>query len=79
MPGKVSEDDIDAFVQAWGPQKLTLIGYPGSVPLARMQELGVARVSFGPFSQSVALMALQDLTTDIVAGGGLPSDFRVLN
>jgi len=79
VPGKVSEDDIDAFVQAWGPQKLTLIGYPGSVPLARMQELGVARVSFGPFTQSVALMALQDLTTDIVAGGGLPSDFRVLN
>ncbi|KQV73698.1 phosphonomutase [Aeromicrobium sp. Root344] len=79
VPGKVSEDDIKAFVDAWGPQKLTLIGAPGSVPLARMEELGVARVSFGPFSQSVALMALQDLTTDIVAGGGLPADFRVLN
>lgn len=79
VPGAVSEDDIEAFVDAWGPQKLTLIGAPGSVPLARMQELGVARVSYGPFSQSVALMALQDLTTDIVAGGGLPADFRVLN
>lgn len=79
VPGKVSEDDILAFVDAWGPQKLTLIGAPGSVPLARMQELGVARVSYGPFSQSVALMALQDLATDIVAGGGLPQDFRVLN
>jgi 2-methylisocitrate lyase-like PEP mutase family enzyme len=79
VPGKVSEDDIKAFVDAWGPQKLTLIGAPGSVPLARMEELGVARVSFGPFSQSVALMALQDLTADVVAGGGLPSDFRLLN
>lgn len=79
VPGAVSEDDIKAFVEAWGPQKLTLIGAPGSVPLARMEELGVARVSYGPFSQSVALMALQDLTTDIVAGGGLPSDFRMLN
>ncbi len=79
VPGKVSEDDITAFVDAWGPQKLTLIGAPGSVPLVRMAELGVARVSYGPFSQSVALMALQDLTTDIVADGGLPSDFRVLN
>lgn len=79
VPGAVSEDDIKAFVDAWGPQKLTLIGAPGSVPLARMEELGVARVSYGPFSQSVALMALQDLTADIVAGGGLPSDFRVLN
>jgi 2-methylisocitrate lyase-like PEP mutase family enzyme len=79
VPGPVSEDDINAFVDAWGPQKLTLIGYPGSVPLARMQELGVARVSYGPFSQSVALMALQDLTSDIISGGGLPADFRVLN
>lgn len=79
VPGKVSEDDISAFVDAWGPQKLTLIGAPGSVPLARMQELGVARVSYGPFSQSVALMALQDLATDIVAGGGLPENFRPLN
>jgi len=24
-------------------------------------------------------MALQELTRDVVAGGGLPSDFRVLN
>jgi len=79
VPGKVSEDDIAAFVDAWGPQKLTLIGAPGSVPLDRMQELGVARVSYGPFSQSVALMALQDLTKDVVAGGGLPSGFRILN
>jgi 2-methylisocitrate lyase-like PEP mutase family enzyme len=79
VPGKVSEDDIEAFVDAWGPQKLTLIGAPGSVSLARMQELGVARVSYGPFAQSVALMALQDLTNAVIAGGGLPDDFRVLN
>ncbi|MGZ5370547.1 isocitrate lyase/PEP mutase family protein [Aeromicrobium sp.] len=79
VPGKVSESDIQAMVAAWGPQRLTLIGAPGSVPLARMQELGVARVSYGPFSQSVTLMALQDLTTDIEAGGGLPWNFRVLN
>ena len=79
VPGKLSEDDISAIVDVWGPQKLTLIGVPGSVSLARMQELGVARVSYGPTSQSVALMALQDLTADIVAGGGLPENFRGLN
>jgi 2-methylisocitrate lyase-like PEP mutase family enzyme len=79
VPGKVSEDDIKALVDAWGPQKLTLMGAVGSVPLARMEELGVARVSYGPWAQSVALMALQDLTTDVIAGGGLPADFRVLN
>jgi 2-methylisocitrate lyase-like PEP mutase family enzyme len=79
VPGKVSEEDIVAFVDAWGPQKLTLIGAPGAVPLARMEELGVARVSYGPFSQSVALMALQDLTTEVIGGGALPENFRVLN
>ena len=79
VPGKVSESDVKAFVEAWGPQKLTLIGAPGSVPLARLQELGVARVSYGPMSQSVALMALQDLTTEIETGGALPTNFRALN
>jgi 2-methylisocitrate lyase-like PEP mutase family enzyme len=79
VPGKVSEDDTKAFVDAWGPQKLTLMGGVGSVPLTRMEELGVARVSYGPWAQSVALMALQDLATDVNAGGGLPADFRSLN
>jgi 2-methylisocitrate lyase-like PEP mutase family enzyme len=79
VPGRLTEDDVRAFVDAWGPQKLTVIGVPGSLPLARLEELGVARVSYGPTSQSVALMALQDLTADIVAGGGLPEDFRGLN
>ena len=79
VPGKLTEDDVMAFVDAWGPQKLTVIGVPGSLSLARLEELGVARVSYGPTSQSVALMALQDLTADIVAGGGLPEDFRGLN
>lgn len=79
VPGRVSEDDILAFVDAWGPQKLTTMGFPGSLPLARQQELGVARASYGPFSQSVALMALQDLVVDIESGGGLPANFRALN
>jgi len=79
VPGKLTEDDVKAFVDAWGPQKLTVIGVPGSLTLARLEELGVARVSYGPTSQSVALMALQDLTAEIVAGGALPEDFRVLN
>ena len=79
VPGGVSEDDIKAIVDAWGPQKLTTIGFPGAVPLARQQELGVARVSYGPFAQSVALMALQDLATDIEGGGALPANFRGLN
>ena len=49
-----------------------MIGAPGSLPLARLEELGVARVSYGPWSQRVALTALQDLVRDVHAGGGHP-------
>lgn len=77
--GGLTEDEIATLVEAFGPGRLSLIAAPGGVEPARMAELGVARVSFGPFSQSVALMALQDLATSVQNGGGLPQDFRSLS
>jgi 2-methylisocitrate lyase-like PEP mutase family enzyme len=79
VPGGVSEGEIGTLVEAYGPGRLSLLAVPGGVAPARMAELGVARVSFGPFSQSVALMALQDLTASVVNGGGLPAGFRSLS
>jgi 2-methylisocitrate lyase-like PEP mutase family enzyme len=79
VPGGVNEDEIGRLVDAFGPGRLSLLAAPGGVTPARMAELGVARVSFGPFSQSVALMALRDLTASVVDGGGLPADFRSLS
>lgn len=79
VPGGVTEDEIVRLVEAFGPGRLSLLARPGGVAPARMAELGVARVSFGPFSQSVALMALQDLATSVADGGGLPADFRSLS
>lgn len=78
VPGGVTEDDIGRLVEAFGRGRLSLLAVPGGVPPARMAELGVARVSFGPFSHSVALTALQDLATSVAHGGGLPEDFRRL-
>lgn len=77
--GGLTEDEIATLVEAFGPGRLSLIAAPGGVEPTRMAELGVARVSFGPFSQSVALMALQDLATSVQNGGGLPQDFRSLS
>ncbi len=77
--GGLTEDEISTLVEAFGPGRLSLIAGPRGVQPARMAELGVARVSFGPFSQSVALMALQDLATSVQNGGGLPEDFRSLS
>lgn len=79
VPGVLTEVEITTIVEDWGPQRLSTIAAPGTVPLPRLAELGVARVSFGPFSQSVALMALQDLAAGAVAGQGLPDEFRPLN
>ena len=65
---------------ALGPQKLTLISVPGvSLPTRELQELGVARVSTGPYTQRVALTALQDAVAEVVAGGVLPPGTRALN
>jgi len=79
VPGPLDEDAVKTLVDAFGPQKLTVIGLPGSPPLARLEELGVARVSYGPMAQRVALTALQELVEDVLNGGGVPSSMRALN
>ena len=79
VPGVLTEDQVGALVDALGPQRLTLIGIPGNPPLARLQELGVARVSYGPLPQNVALTALQELVEDVHRGGGVPPTVRILN
>ncbi|NBH04751.1 isocitrate lyase/phosphoenolpyruvate mutase family protein [Amycolatopsis sp. SID8362] len=79
VPGKLDEDQVARLVGELGERKVNLIGIPGSIPLARAQELGVSRVSYGPWSQNVALTALAKLAEDVYAGGGLPADTRKLN
>ena len=46
---------------------------------AELEALGVARVSTGPFTQHVALTALQDATRALLAGGELPAGTRRLS
>jgi len=70
---------VSALVDALGPQRLTVIGVPGGPSLGRLEELRVARVSYGPMSQRVALTALQQLVEEIHRGGEVPSTMRALN
>ena len=79
VPGKLSEETIQALVAALGERKVNVIGVPGMPGTRRLAELGVARCSFGPWSQNVALTALAKLAEDAYAGGGLPADTRKLN
>ncbi|GAA4390004.1 isocitrate lyase/phosphoenolpyruvate mutase family protein [Ornithinibacter aureus] len=79
VPGLLDEATVAALVAGLGERKVTLIAVPGTPPLATLERLGVARVSFGPWSQNVALTALQDFTADAVNGGALPEGTRRLN
>ena len=79
VPGRLDEEQVGTLVDAYGPQRLTVIGIPGLPSLARLQELGVARVSYGPMSQNVALTALAELVESVHEGGGVPDSMRILN
>ncbi|SFR68238.1 2-Methylisocitrate lyase, PEP mutase family [Agromyces sp. CF514] len=79
VPGIFGEDVVRELVSGIGELKVTLIGLPGVPAPERLQELGVARVSYGPTIQRVALGALQDLATDLYLGGVLPEGIRPLN
>ena len=80
VPGVVAREEVQAIAEQLGPRKLTVISVPGkSLPARELQELGVARVSTGPFTQRVALTALQDAAAEVVAGGTLPEGTRALN
>jgi 2-methylisocitrate lyase-like PEP mutase family enzyme len=80
VPGVVAREEIQALVDGLGQQKLSVISVPGkSLPVRELEALGVARVSTGPFTQQVALTALQDATAELLAGGALPAGTRALN
>ncbi len=81
VPRLIEREEIAQVASALGHNRLTLISVPGaSLPASEMQALGVARVSTGPFTQRVALTALQDAAKDLFSGSGvLPATTRALN
>jgi len=78
VPGALVEDQVVALVDVFGPQRLSMLPVPGPPSLARLEELGVARVSFGPFPQRVAMTALQEMVEGVVRGEGIPAGTRNL-
>lgn len=79
VPGALTREAIEPLVDGLGRGKLSVIGAPGALPAAQMQELGVARISYGPFTQRVALRALRDLAADLYTGSVIPADTPPLN
>jgi 2-methylisocitrate lyase-like PEP mutase family enzyme len=79
VPGGFGDDEVAELVAGIGEQRVSVIAV-GDIPApARLQELGVARLSYGPYTQRVALGALQDLASELYRGGRLPRGIRPLN
>ena len=78
VPGNFGEDVVAALVDGIGERRVSLIGLPDVPAPGRLQELGVARLSYGPYPQRVALGALQDLANELLDGGVPPRGIRPL-
>ncbi|GAA3583165.1 isocitrate lyase/phosphoenolpyruvate mutase family protein [Klugiella xanthotipulae] len=79
VPGAITPAIAEALVAGLGPQKLSVLGFPGLPTASQYEALGVGRISYGPLSQRVALTALHNLALDIYGEGGVPSSTLPLN
>lgn len=79
VPGKLDEATVEALVGELGSQRISVIGVPGALTAQRFEELGAARISYGPWTQRVALTAYQDLATSLYGEGVIPESTRPLN
>ncbi|WP_291057179.1 isocitrate lyase/phosphoenolpyruvate mutase family protein [Herbiconiux sp.] len=79
VPGAVKREVVERLVDGLGAGKLSVIGLPGALAAAEYEALGVARISYGPLTQRVALRALRDLATDLYGTGVIPEDTPALN
>lgn len=79
VPGVLDADATRTLVEGIGWGKVSVIGLPGALAAAEYEALGVARISYGPMTQRVALTALQDVATSLYADGRIPEGTRTLN
>ena len=79
VPGPTGRDVIARLVEGLGRGRLSVLGLLGALPAAEYEALGVARISYGPLPQRVALRALRDLATDLAGTGVVPEDTPPLN
>lgn len=79
VPGILDADVTRRLVEGIGERKVSVIGLPGALSAGEYEALGVARISYGPLPQRVALTALQDVAADLYRDGVIPASTRSLN
>lgn len=79
VPGVLDADTTRRLADGIGERKVSVIGLPGALTAREYEDLGVARISYGPTTQRVALTALQDVAADLYQDGVIPASTRALN
>lgn len=79
VPGVLDAEDTATLVEGLGEGNLSVIGLPGALRAADYEQLGVARISYGPTTQNVALTALKRLGVSLTGNGVVPPDTEQLN
>ncbi|MFS0912392.1 isocitrate lyase/phosphoenolpyruvate mutase family protein [Microbacterium sp. 179-I 3D2 NHS] len=79
VPGILDANVTRQLVDGIGERKVSVIGLPGALAASEYEKLGVARISYGPLPQRVALTALQELAASLYGGGVVPSGLPALN
>lgn len=79
VPGKLDRQATMRLVDGLGRGRLSVIGVPGALSAKEYEELGVARITYGPWSQRYALTALEELTASLYGGGVVPAETKPLN
>jgi 2-methylisocitrate lyase-like PEP mutase family enzyme len=79
IPGLTDRESTERVVAELGRNSISVIGLPGALAAEEYEELGVARISYGPLPQRVTLLALRDLATDLYGSGVIPLELPALN
>ncbi|KNY07318.1 isocitrate lyase/PEP mutase family protein [Microbacterium sp. GCS4] len=79
VPGMLDAAVTRQLVDGIGEGKVSVIGLPGALAASEYEKLGVARISYGPLPQRVALTATQELAASLYAGGVIPQGLPALN
>jgi 2-methylisocitrate lyase-like PEP mutase family enzyme len=79
IPGLTDRESVEQVVAELGRNTVSVIGLPGALTAKEYEELGIARISYGPLPQRLTLFALQNLANDLYGSGVIPTDLPALN
>lgn len=79
VPGNFGESVVAELVAGIGEYRVSLIGLPEIPSPAKLTALKVARLSYGPLVQRIALGAVVDFAAAVYAGEKPPEGIRPLN